>query len=70
MARIEIEWIDDSHDCEICGFNLANGALVRIDGVEFEDWVPHAACYDGNNFDIEDVVIGILKKLGHEVVDG
>lgn len=71
MARIEIEWVSDWNDCEQCGGNYANGALVRIDGAEPEglDLAPVSACYDGTHYDREEVYRRILAHLGNEVAE-
>lgn len=69
MSAIHIEWLDDSHDCETCGTSYADGARVTIDGKVALDLVPHAYCYDGENYDRDDVFRRILAHLGHTLTE-
>ncbi len=67
MAQIEIEWLDDSHDCETCGWSCAEGARVTINGEVALDLTPHAHCFGGDNYGRADVFERILSHLGHDV---
>lgn len=67
MSHIKIEWLSDTHDCETCGASWAEGARVTIDGELALDLEPHAHCYDGDNYEREDVFKRILERLGHTV---
>jgi hypothetical protein len=64
MAVIEIEWLKDSVECDRCGWNLADGAAVRIDGREAFQLTPVAACFDGEDYDRDDVFRRILEHFG------
>lgn len=67
MAKIEIEWLDDSSNCETCGPSYAEGAVVKIDGAVALDLTPCAHCFGGTNHDREDVLQHALEHLGHKV---
>jgi hypothetical protein len=65
--HISIEWITDHSDCDDCGPSYAEGAIVRIDGVEVLDLTPRASCYGGTHYTKEDVFRKIIESLGHTV---
>ena len=69
MYNIKIEWLIDEHDCDTCGTTYARGAHVSINGVIPNELTlsPVAHCYDGSNYETEDVYEKILKYLGHNV---
>lgn len=68
--RVEITWLDDSHDCETCGSSCAEGARVSIDGSLVLDLEPVAHCYDGASWERDTILHRILAQLGaHVVVD-
>lgn len=67
--KINIEWLSDSHDCETCGGSYAEGARVLIDGEPFGDFTPIAHCFDGSNFEREEIFKAILEHLGHQVIE-
>lgn len=69
MSTIHIEWLDDCHDCETCGPTYSDGARVTIDGVVALELVPHAYCFDGDNYDRDDVFRRILAHLGHDLTE-
>lgn len=66
MSKIKIEWLSDYHDCETCGGSGAEGAKVYKDDILVLDLTPVAYCFDGTNYDQDDVIKEILKYLGHE----
>lgn len=66
MATIHLEWRNDRHDCETCGLSYAEGAVVNIDGVEI-DMAPSAACFDGTDNPVPEVLHRLLEHLGHTV---
>jgi len=69
--KIEIEWIEDYTDCELCGSSSANGADVKIDGQTWGyDMEPVAACYDGSSFNEWDVYRAIFAIAELEFVAG
>lgn len=67
MANIKIDWLHADHDCETCGCSYAEGALVTVDGQPFLELVPVAHCFDGANWQDDEVYKLILEKLGHTV---
>lgn len=69
--KIEIEWIEDYTDCELCGSSSADGANVKIDGIDWDlDMEPVAACYDGRSFNEWDVYAAIFALAGMEFTAG
>lgn len=64
MAVIEIEWLKDSVECDRCGWNMADGAAVSIDGRQVFRLNPVAACFDGEDYDQADVFRRILEHFG------
>lgn len=66
---ITIERISDNMDCETCGMNWADGAIVtfKFDKNYSFELTPVANCYDGQDYSNEDVLLEILDKLGYEV---
>lgn len=66
---IEIEWITDHYDCDDCGPSYAEGAIVKIDGLEEIDLTPGAACYGGTHYTKEEVYRRILEALGHTFIE-
>jgi len=68
---IDIETMDDSHECETCGISVAYGGVVYIDGKEVLRREPSAYCYDDPSFDEDALLVMALKKIGIDVfVDG
>ncbi|NTF16900.1 hypothetical protein G6L37_00475 [Agrobacterium rubi] len=65
--KISIEWITDHSDCEDCGPNYAEGAVVEIDGMEILDLSPGASCYGGTHYTKEEVYRRILETLGYPI---
>ena len=65
--KIEIEWLSDSYDCDDCGMSWAEGAIVFFNGVKVLDLTPSAHCYDGINYERDEVYRQILAELGHTV---
>ncbi len=70
MAKIEIEWLSDSVDCETCGGNWAEGAIVKVDGEVVLDLSPAAACCSAVSYSETEVWTKVLEHLGHEVEAG
>ena len=64
---IKIEWLSDYSDCEQCGGNYADGAIVYLNGDKFIDMAPAASCYGGQSWDDRDVFVAILEELGYSV---
>lgn len=69
--QIEIETMEDYHDCETCGGNWAYGGVVTVDGKEVLRREPIAYCYGVPSFSEHDLLVMALKKINVEVtVDG
>ncbi len=67
MAKIEIEWLHDTCECDTCGVTFADGARVKIDGKEMFDLLPAASCFGGQNFNTDEVYAKILEYYGRTV---
>lgn len=67
MSNIKIDWLSDTHDCDTCGFTVADGAKVYIDGDLALDLSPVAYCYDGVSHSETQVLARLLEHLGHTV---
>lgn len=69
--KITIQWLFDNHNCETCGSDYAAGALIKM-GDKRIMLNPVAHCFDGDNWETEDVFAEILRELGHEfeIVEG
>jgi len=65
MKQIDIKQLMDYRDCETCGPSSAEGYSVSIDGEEVIDMIPIAHCYDGTSYTLEELIIELLHKLGH-----
>ena len=70
MSDIKIVWLDDSHNCETCGWSDAYGARVTIDGVVALEYIPVAHCYNGRSWDPDDVYEMVIRHLGHTIDSG
>lgn len=66
--KIEIEWLHDNSDCDVCGVSWAQGAVVFIDGEEFLRLEPSAHCTSCDDWTEEEVYKAVLEKLGYEFV--
>lgn len=70
MTNIRISWISDESDCDTCGTNWADGALVYFNDELCLSLEPHASCFDGTHYDTSDVFRHIIKSLGHAIEEG
>lgn len=64
---INVEWLHDESECDTCGSNYAQGAIVSLDGEEIIRLEPHASCFGTEDWSAEEVMIKIINYLGHEV---
>jgi len=72
MARIEIEWLWESTDCDQagCSGGYSEGARVTIDGKTALELMPRASCFGSDDhWDATEVYRLILAHLGHTVDD-
>ena len=68
MAHIRIERTYDSHECDTCGFSMADGARILVDGELKAELIPVAHCFDGTSYEDEEIERAILEALGANVV--
>lgn len=67
MKNISIEWTTDTHNCDTCGTSYAEGAIVRLNDEIILNLEPIAHCYDGDNYNQNEVYNKILEYLGYTV---
>lgn len=67
MTPINIEWLTDSHACELCGVSYSDGALVT--GAVNLEFPAVAHCYGGSDMSQTDVYKAILAELGYVVLE-
>lgn len=67
MRKLKIEWLHDETDCETCGASYAQGFRAYLDGELIDEFVPHAACYDGDSIEPDDVWVRLFKHFDIEV---
>jgi hypothetical protein len=66
--NLEIEWTGDYYDCETCGGNGAEGAIVTDgQGKIILELEPIAHCYDPKDYSREEVLLKLLEVLGYKV---
>lgn len=65
---VEIEWVYDEHDCEVCGPSYAEGAIVRVDNVVILEMMPSAHCYSSESYEPEEVYNALLNRFGFDVI--
>jgi len=67
---LKIEWLTDSSDCETCGTNYAEGAVVTLDGETLLDLQPVAHCHGGAHWSESEVYALVLDRLGYALTEG
>ncbi len=65
--QLEIEWLYDSYDCEVCGPSDAQGAIVRLDGKVVIELIPNAHCYSSETYDDNSVYATIFNMFNIEL---
>jgi len=68
LKVIEIESLTDEWDCETCGWDHADGAKVRIDGVEILYLEPIAHCYNGVSYATDEIYNEIISHLNLPII--
>lgn len=61
--KVHIKWLDDTHECETCGFSYAEGAKVFIDGKLIIDKVPISNCCNPLYWNEEEILREILHHI-------
>jgi len=65
--KLVIKWLEDSHDCETCGYSYSYGAKVTLDDVVILDDFEKAHCYGGSDVTPEDILKALCKHLNIEI---
>jgi hypothetical protein len=68
MSVIKITWLEDTSECEDCGSSWSSGAEVLLDDKPFLHLPASAHCYNGTNYEREDVYKLIIETLGYTIV--
>lgn len=68
MAKILILRTQDISECDTCGYNVADGAEIYIDGEHKVSLEAVAHCYDSLDYDEDDVFKAALEAVGTNVV--
>jgi len=67
MKKLKIIWTFDSCECDDCGWSYADGFKAYLDGELLDEFVPHAACFDGDTINESEALVRILAKLDIEL---
>lgn len=72
-----IEFLEDSNECETCGWNSAEGYRIYLNDKVIIDKTPSASCFGGGDYYSHSPYKDILELIGipvtednGEVVDG
>lgn len=65
--KIQIEFCEDTYECEDCGSSYATGAKVWFDDELVLYLVPAAHCYGGKSYEESEIFEQVLHKLGHKL---
>jgi len=69
--KINIEWTQDTSDCETCGMSWADGGKIYIDGKMVDEVEPVAYCFGGTSAGEDELLVLALAHIGISVeVDG
>jgi len=60
----KITWLEDSHDCEMCGTDYAAGYVIYKNDVLVIDKTPFAHCFDGDDYSSHSPYADILELEG------
>lgn len=66
--KINIEFCEDTYECDTCGCSYATGAKVWFDDELVLNLEPSAHCYGGKTWEESEVFEQILHQLGHKLV--
>lgn len=67
MAKIKIQRLYDSNDCETCGGGSEYGGRVWVDDKLVWEYIPFAGCYDNEYYEDVDLLKQALSYLNIEV---
>lgn len=65
---LEIEWLSDTHNCEVCGPSFSEGAIVRLNNAVILEMIPQASCYSSETYDVTEVYDSVFDLMGVDVV--
>lgn len=67
MTVIKIEWDYDESNCDTCGWNYSEGAIVTFDGEVVLELEANAGCTSMVSYTVAETYKQILEKLGHTI---
>jgi hypothetical protein len=67
LSNIKIERLYDEYNYEDCGYSVAYGANVYIDGKLELEFKPIVHRYNSKHYKDDFIFQSILKKLGHKI---
>ena len=67
--KVQIQWSEDTHECDTCGCSWATGAVVTVDGRVVMNKPALASCWNSIDVDVVDVYKAIIEHLGCEVTE-
>ena len=65
--KYKIVWLEDEHDCEICGWSSESGYVIYKDEDVVIENLPVAHCFDSVGYSSEKAFLDILKLEGISV---
>jgi hypothetical protein len=65
---LEIEWLSDDYQCDMCGSSHAEGAIVRLNNRVILELMPRAYCYSSETYDEMEVYDQIMNIFGVQVI--
>jgi len=65
--KFEIEFLEDSHDCETCGWSAASGFIIRKDGEVIVNKIPAAYCFDSRDYSSDSPYLDLLYYLHPDI---
>lgn len=68
LKVIDIEPLSDEWDCETCGWDHADGAKVKLDGVEILHLEPIAHCFNGVSYSTDEIYNEIISHLNLPII--
>lgn len=65
--KLKIEWSEDHHDCDTCGFIWSEGAVVTLGGKVILDMPASAGCYGSVWVDHQMILEALCNAQGIEI---
>lgn len=69
LGELHVIRLRDTHDCETCGWSIADGYTIVKDGVPVLTRKPHAHCYDGDDYNDTDLLKDICELFNYNFTE-